>query len=194
MNKIKSVDEYLNMDKKEMALKCLKRSSEDQLKIITMNNLKNRISEALENDGDFVAPTEELVRNLIPRLKESGFGCKIDLGGFTYKTMINEEEYVSMSPIGRCNSEIGSLKHNKGCIKKIIGHEIKLEDVLEMLEINDYCHKRDEDFLYSVYVEMMSEKTGLIEECWIDSFFWKYGKPYSQQTKETQKVISKLII
>jgi len=148
------------------------------------------------NNTDYTA-TEKKIRDLVPRLKELSFGCE-----YIGKQMKSPSKihcifrgYVQL--VGKIDIKVEEFhdKLNRG-VYKIIGHPIRLEDVLEAYRE----HKKDslEEF------ELIVDACGTFGFVYADGthewaktdtaqLVWATGKDFSQQRDETKMFIRDLL-
>jgi len=143
---------------------------------------------------DYTA-TEERIRELVPRLKRLTPGCAMQLFGIAPAVMIGSfsNEYFEGSsapeqspltyhfyqPIAAGGYKIEKVASKAISNFQIIGHPIRLEDVLEAVG----------DRAYDI-VELKSKLGSVLRylyELWIP------GKPFSEQPEETKEFITNLL-
>lgn len=137
--------------------------------------------------NDYTA-TEERIRELVPRLKELSFGCIVELNTGTTLVCLKTygdsfDAFYLKEGERRCPS--------KNQIRKIIGHPIDLEDVLEAglaagVEIDVFYrdYKRGEGFYICTEESFCDHGVEVI---------WITGKDFSQQSEECKMFIKDLL-
>lgn len=139
--------------------------------------------------------TAAKIRELVPRLRELSFGCKVsyDWGDENISHYIvsvydggNFVEVLSWA--GGYSSSTPNLNINPRL--KVIGHQIRLEDVLEALSFIVPNIKGESFYMVDphgnfieVFNSVLMKRDGV----------WEIGKPFSEQSQECQDFIADLL-